>query len=88
IDLLLPCDILVISRVDRDDISCVGGGVAAAAKAKGAAGIVIDVPCTDVDEIISTGFPVWCRAASNWNIERAANLKLAVRGFGGDAATP
>ncbi|MGO7209117.1 RraA family protein, partial [Rhizobium ruizarguesonis] len=39
IDLLLPGDILVISRVDRDDIACVGGGVAAAAKAKGAAGI-------------------------------------------------
>ncbi|ACS60319.1 MULTISPECIES: RraA family protein [Rhizobium] len=64
IDLLLPGDILVISRVDRDDIACVGGGVAAAAKAKGAAGIVIDGPCTDVDEIIATGVPVWCRGVS------------------------
>jgi len=32
IDLLLPGDMLVISRVDRDDIACVGGGVAVAAK--------------------------------------------------------
>ncbi|MGR9060758.1 RraA family protein (plasmid) [Rhizobium leguminosarum] len=64
IDLLLPGDILVISRVDRDDIACVGGGVAAAAKAKGVAGIVIDGPCTDVEEIIAAGVPVWCRGVS------------------------
>ncbi len=34
IDLLAPGDILVISRVDHDDIACVGGGVAAAARAQ------------------------------------------------------
>lgn len=64
IDILRPGDMLVIARVDGDDIACVGGGVATAAKAKGAAGIVIDGPCTDVDEIIANGLPVWCRGVS------------------------
>lgn len=76
IDLLLPGDVLVISRVDRDDIACVGGGVAAAAKAKGAAGIVIDGPCTDVEEIVSTGLPVWCRGVS----AKTTNRKFQIGG--------
>jgi 4-hydroxy-4-methyl-2-oxoglutarate aldolase len=64
IDLLAPGDILVIARVDGDDIACVGGGVVSAAKARGAKGIIIDGPCTDVDEIIQSGLPVWCRGVS------------------------
>lgn len=76
IDLLLPGDILVISRVDRDDVACVGGGVAAAAKAKGVAGIVIDGPCTDVDEINATGIPVWCRGVS----ARTTNRQFQIGG--------
>jgi regulator of RNase E activity RraA len=64
IDLLEPGDALVISRVDHDDIACVGGGVAAAVKARGGAAIVVDGPCTDLDEITSMGLPVWCRGVS------------------------
>ncbi|NRP21826.1 4-hydroxy-4-methyl-2-oxoglutarate aldolase/4-carboxy-4-hydroxy-2-oxoadipate aldolase [Ensifer adhaerens] len=64
VDVLGPGDILVISRVDGDDIACVGGGVATAVKAKGGAGIVIDGPCTDVAEIVAVGLPVWCRGHS------------------------
>ncbi|MDH0117970.1 RraA family protein, partial [Rhizobium pusense] len=55
---------LVISRIDGDDIACVGGGVATAAKARGAAAIIVDGPCTDVEEIIASGLPVWCRGVS------------------------
>ncbi|WP_333900403.1 RraA family protein [Agrobacterium pusense] len=64
IDLLQPGDVLVISRIDGDDIACVGGGVATAAKARGAAAIIVDGPCTDVEEIIASGLPVWCRGVS------------------------
>ncbi len=64
IDLLTTGDMLVISRIDRDDVACVGGGVATAVKARGATGIVIDGPCTDVEEIVSVGLPVWCRGVS------------------------
>lgn len=67
---------MVISRVDRDDIACVGGGVALAARARGAAGIVIDGPATDLDEIISAGLPVWCRGRSS----RTSNRLISVGG--------
>jgi 4-hydroxy-4-methyl-2-oxoglutarate aldolase len=71
IDLLVPGDVLIISRVDHDDIACVGGGVAAAAKARGAVGIVVDGPCTDALEIAQSGFPVWCRGVSSKTTNRA-----------------
>ncbi|SDH13693.1 RraA family protein [Pelagibacterium luteolum] len=64
IDRLTPGDVLVIARVDQDDIACVGGGVTAAAKAKGAAGIIVDGPCTDPTEIVENGLPVWCNGVS------------------------
>jgi len=71
IDLILPGDILVIARVDRDDIACVGGGVATAAKARGAAGIIIDGPCTDINELVDIGLPVWCRGRSSKTTNRS-----------------
>lgn len=76
IDLLQPGDILVISRVDADEIACVGGGVALAARARGAAGIIVDGPATDLDEISSVGLPVWCRGRSS----RTSNRRIAVGG--------
>jgi len=74
IDMLRPGDMLVISRVDRDEIACVGGGVATAAKAKGASGIVIDGPCTDIEEIAALGLPVWCRGVSSRTTNRIFSL--------------
>jgi 4-hydroxy-4-methyl-2-oxoglutarate aldolase len=74
IDLLEPGDVLVISRVDRDDIACVGGGVATAAKARGASAIVIDGPCTDVEELIAIGLPVWCRGRSSKTTNRSFSI--------------
>lgn len=74
IDLILPGDVLVISRVDRDDIACVGGGVATAAKAKGASAIVTDGPCTDIEELIAIGLPVWCRGRSSKTTNRSISI--------------
>lgn len=76
IDLLQPGDVMVISRVDKDDIACVGGGVALAARARGAAGIIIDGPATDLDEIVAVGLPVWCRGRSS----RTSNRQISVGG--------
>jgi regulator of RNase E activity RraA len=76
IDLLNPGDFLVISRVDRDDIACVGGGVALAARVRGASGIVIDGPATDLEEIHAIGLPVWCRGRSS----RTSNRRIAIGG--------
>lgn len=91
IDLLTPGDILIISRVDHDDIACVGGGVAAAAKARGAVGIVVDGPCTDASEIAQSGFPVWCSGVSSKTTNRTSSIGGSINvpiACGGAAVLP
>lgn len=91
IDLLVRGDVLVISRVDHDDIACVGGGVVAAAKARGAVGIVVDGPCTDALEIVRSGFPVWCRGVSSKTTNRAYQIGGSINvpiACGGAAVLP
>lgn len=91
IDRLEPGDILVIARVDADGLACVGGGVTAAAKAKGAAAIILDGPCTDPDEIIENGLPVWCRGVSARTTSRHISIGGAINepvACGGAAVLP
>jgi regulator of RNase E activity RraA len=59
--LLRPGDILVVDRLGDDRHACWGGGVTVAAKAAGAKAGVVDGPCTDLEEIEASDFPVWCR---------------------------
>ena len=59
--LLRPSDILLIDRLGDDRHACWGGGVTVAAKAAGAKAGVVDGPCTDLEEIETSDFPVWCR---------------------------
>jgi 4-hydroxy-4-methyl-2-oxoglutarate aldolase len=67
---LRPGDIFVVDRLGDDRYACVGGVVAFAAKARGASAIVIDGPCTDIDEIRAQGLPVWCCGASALTTKR------------------
>jgi regulator of RNase E activity RraA len=59
-----PGDVVVIDRLGDERHACVGGGVAFAAKIAGAIGIVLDGPCTDAEEIMEVGLPVFCRGVS------------------------
>ena len=59
-----PGDVVVIDRLGDDRHACVGGGVAFAAKTAGAVAIVLDGPCTDAEEIVEVGLPVFCRGVS------------------------
>lgn len=59
--LLRPGDILVVDRLGDDRHACWGGGVTVAAKAAGARAGVVDGPCTDLEEITASDFPIWCR---------------------------
>lgn len=61
---LRPGDFLVVDRLGDDRHACVGGVVARAAMKAGAAGIILDGPCTDVAEILAEGLPLWCRGTS------------------------
>lgn len=62
--LLRPGDILVVDRLGDDRYACWGGGVTVAAKAAGAVAGVVDGPCTDIEEIEASDFPIWCRGMS------------------------
>ncbi len=91
IDLIRPGDVLVIARIDGDDIACVGGGVATAAKARGAVAIIVDGPCTDVEEIVASGLPVWCRGVSAKTTNRAFRIGGSINvpvACGGTAVLP
>lgn len=59
-----PGDVLVIDRLGDDRHACLGGGVAFAAKVAGAIAVILDGPCTDAEEIIDVGLPVFCRGVS------------------------
>lgn len=80
--LLRPGDILVVDRLGDDRHACWGGGVTVAAKAAGAAGGIVDGPCTDLAEIEESGFPMWCRGLSPittrlYNLGGALNLPVS-----------
>jgi 4-hydroxy-4-methyl-2-oxoglutarate aldolase len=59
--LLRPGDILLVDRLGDDRHACWGGGVTVAAKTTGAKAGVVDGPCTDLEEIEASSFPMWCR---------------------------
>jgi regulator of RNase E activity RraA len=59
--LLRPGDILIVDRLGDDRFACWGGGVTVAVKAAGAKAGVVDGPCTDMEEIEDSDFPIWCR---------------------------
>ncbi|HWX47850.1 MAG TPA: RraA family protein [Roseomonas sp.] len=59
--LLRPGDILVVDRLGDDRHACWGGGVTVGAKAAGAKAGVVDGPCTDIEEVEASDFPLWCR---------------------------
>lgn len=61
---LRPGDVLVVDRGGDIRYAAVGGGVAFAARAAGARGLILDGPATDIAEIRDYAFPVWARGLS------------------------
>ncbi|WP_218018834.1 RraA family protein [Novosphingobium rosa] len=61
IDALSPGDILVVDRLGDDRHACWGGGVTIAVKQAGGVAGVVDGPCTDIEEMKASDFPMWCR---------------------------
>ncbi|XUY28662.1 RraA family protein [Agrobacterium sp. rho-8.1] len=64
VSVIRPGDFLFVDRLGDDRHACIGGGVAFAIKTAGAIGVVIDGPCTDVEEIIELDMPLWSRGVS------------------------
>ncbi|MCJ9752978.1 RraA family protein [Neorhizobium sp. BETTINA12A] len=64
IGFIRPGDFLFVDRLGDDRHACIGGGVAFAIKNAGAIGVVLDGPCTDVEEILELDLPFWSRGVS------------------------
>jgi regulator of RNase E activity RraA len=64
VSFIRPGDFLFVDRLGDNRHACIGGGVAFAIKTAGAIGVVIDGPCTDVEEIIELDMPLWSRGVS------------------------
>jgi 4-hydroxy-4-methyl-2-oxoglutarate aldolase len=62
--LLRPGDVLLVDRLSDDRHACWGGGVTVAAKAAGAVAGVVDGPCTDLEEVEASDFPMWSRGVA------------------------
>ena len=58
-------DILVIDRLGDNRHACVGGGVASVIGKQGGTAVIIDGPCTDPQEILETGLPVFSTGVSS-----------------------
>jgi regulator of RNase E activity RraA len=65
-------DVLVVDACGIRDASCFGGLAAHTAKAAGIAGALIDGAVRDLDEIETTGLPVWAATVT----PRTGNRKL------------
>lgn len=57
-------DFLIIDRCGDTRHACWGGIMAKAAKLIGLAGVVVDGPATDFEDLRESGVPVWCRGFS------------------------
>ncbi|MEI4472931.1 RraA family protein [Frigidibacter sp. MR17.24] len=64
LSLIRPGDFVIVDRLHDDRFACWGGGVTVGAKAAGAVGAVVDGPCTDLEEIEASDFPMWCKGIS------------------------
>ncbi len=75
--MLRPGDFLVIDRLGDDRYACIGGGTALAIKTAGAAGVLLDGPVTDPEEVRERDLPVWARGVSGITT-RSLNLGGAI----------
>lgn len=89
-DRVRPGDVLVIDRAGDRTHACWGGFMAAVARIRGLAGVVIDGAVTDPAAIVAAGVPTWARRTSAittklLNLGGGFNVPVSV---GGVAVTP
>jgi len=58
---LQPGEVLVLTMPDPQPVALVGDLLATQAKARGAAGILVDGAVRDVEELAEMGLPIWAR---------------------------
>lgn len=78
-------EVLVIDTSGERRRALWGGVVAHAAKLAGIAGVVVDGPITDWEEVTASGVPVWCRGTTSLTgrrlgVEGAVQVPIQVGG--------
>lgn len=84
-DRVRPGDVLVIDRAGDARHACWGGFMAAVARLRGLAGVVVDGPVTDPTEIRRQDVPTWARGVSPittklLNLGGGFNVPVAIGG--------
>jgi 4-hydroxy-4-methyl-2-oxoglutarate aldolase len=67
-----PGDVLVLTMPEPAPVALVGELLATQAKARGAAGILVDASVRDAEQLVELGLPVWAR----WVRIRGATKKI------------
>lgn len=85
LDVVQPGDVVVVDQSGDTERACWGGGVSYAARARGAAGAVVDGAITDLAEIEELDFPIFYRSVSALTtrilgLEGAVNVPVTVGG--------
>lgn len=84
-NLVQPGEMIVIDTSGERRRATWGGVVAHAAFRAGVAGVVLDGPMTDWEEVVASGVPVWCRGltsitARRLGLEGALQVPVSVGG--------
>jgi regulator of RNase E activity RraA len=64
LDAVRPGDVVVVATGRTDAAAVWGELTSSSCVARGAAGLVTDGPCRDVEQVRALGFPVWARGTS------------------------
>jgi 4-hydroxy-4-methyl-2-oxoglutarate aldolase len=86
VSLLQPGDVLVVDTGGETKRACWGGATSYAAYQAGAAGVIVDGPVTDWDEITIMGVPTWARGMTSLtyraapdNVEPEGGVNIPIR---------
>jgi 4-hydroxy-4-methyl-2-oxoglutarate aldolase len=74
-----PGEVVVLATPEPCGVALVGGLLAAQAKARGAAALLVDGSVRDVDELVELGLPVWARSVCAAGAAKEAPGELDVR---------
>ena len=61
IERIQPGDVLVLTMPEPEPVALIGELLATQVKVRGAAGILVDAACRDVEELVKLGLPIWTR---------------------------
>ncbi|MEV7232175.1 dimethylmenaquinone methyltransferase [Polymorphospora sp. NPDC051019] len=78
LDRIGPGEVLVVAMPRPAPVALVGGLLAAQAKARGAAALLVDAAVRDLDELVALGLPIWARWVTSRGATKSGTAELDV----------